>query len=130
MGGKAKPTKHTTAELNAKAAAALTNKGGGAAGLADRKGGAAGHSKFKCPVCGQQAPSLKSAGEHWESKHSKIGPFEEGNWTDMHELMGGTTQGVAVKGSAHAKTKAELMKTDAGRAQLAEMEKAKKQKLN
>ena len=37
--GKAKPAKHTSAELAAKAAAALTNKGGGAAGKQDRLGG-------------------------------------------------------------------------------------------
>lgn len=45
--GKAKPTKHTSAEIAMKTAAALTNKGGGSAGLADRKGGAAGHAKFQ-----------------------------------------------------------------------------------
>jgi hypothetical protein len=39
--------KHTAAEINAKIAAAMTNKGGGKAGLADRKGGAAGHAKFQ-----------------------------------------------------------------------------------
>ena len=37
--GKAKPAKHTSAELAAKTAAALTNKGGGAAGKTDRLGG-------------------------------------------------------------------------------------------
>lgn len=46
--GKAKPAKHTSAELKAKARAATQNVGGGKAGLADRKGGAAGHQKFKC----------------------------------------------------------------------------------
>ena len=46
--GKAKPAKHTSAELAAKAKAATINKGGGKSGLADRKGGAVGHSKFKC----------------------------------------------------------------------------------
>ena len=45
--GKAKPTKHTSAELAAKAKAATVNKGGGKAGLADRKGGNVGHAKFK-----------------------------------------------------------------------------------
>ena len=59
MGGKAKPTKHTTAEINRKVADATTNKGGGAAGLADRKGGNAGHSKYKCHICAQSAPDLK-----------------------------------------------------------------------
>ena len=47
MGRKGKKTRHTTKELDAKAAASLTNKGGGKAGLADRKGGAAGHSKVR-----------------------------------------------------------------------------------
>ena len=42
---------HTAKELASKAAAALTNKGGGKSGKADRLGGAAGHAKFKCPVC-------------------------------------------------------------------------------
>ena len=37
--GKAKPAKHTSAELAAKTAASLTNKGGGAAGKTDRLGG-------------------------------------------------------------------------------------------
>jgi len=60
MGGKAKPTKHTAAELKKRSDAALMNKGGGAAGLADRKGGAAGHAKYKCPVCAQPAPDLKA----------------------------------------------------------------------
>jgi len=45
MAGKAKPKKHTAKELASKAAAALTNKGGGAAGLADRKGGAVGKER-------------------------------------------------------------------------------------
>jgi hypothetical protein len=52
---KAKPTKHTSAELQAKAKAALANKGGGKAGLADRKGGKVGHAKYKCFVCSIQA---------------------------------------------------------------------------
>ena len=45
--GKAKPTKHTSAELAAKAYNATINRGGGPGGLADRLGGQAGHSKFK-----------------------------------------------------------------------------------
>ena len=43
-----------------KAAASTTNKGGGVAGKADRLGGAAGHAKFKCPICAQQAPDMKT----------------------------------------------------------------------
>ena len=61
MGGKAKPTKHSAKEIASKVAAATQNKAGGKAGLADRKGGAAGHAKFKCPACGVQSPSIKSA---------------------------------------------------------------------
>lgn len=45
--GKAKPAKHTSAELAAKAYNATINRGGGAAGLQDRKGGKVGHAKFK-----------------------------------------------------------------------------------
>lgn len=52
--GKAKPAKHTSAELAAKAAAALTNKGGGAAGKQDRLGG---------KVCSWQRASYIMAGD-------------------------------------------------------------------
>jgi len=45
--GKAKPAKHTSAELKAKAFAATVNRGGGKAGIVDRKGGKAGHAKYK-----------------------------------------------------------------------------------
>jgi hypothetical protein len=45
--GKAKPAKHTSAELAAKAKAATQNAGGGKAGLVDRKGGSVGHAKYK-----------------------------------------------------------------------------------
>jgi hypothetical protein len=58
--GKAKPAKHTAAEIKAKVHAATTNMGGGKAGLQDRKGGAVGHAKYKCPVCMTAAPDLKS----------------------------------------------------------------------
>ena len=67
--GKAKPAKHTSAELAAKAKAALQNAGGGKAGLADRKGGAAGHAKYKCHICGQQAPDPKTMQvQQWRGK--------------------------------------------------------------
>jgi hypothetical protein len=58
--GKAKPKKHTAAEISSKIAAATTNKGGGQAGKVDRLGGQAGHAKYKCHVCAQQAPDLKT----------------------------------------------------------------------
>jgi len=58
--GKAKPAKHTAAEIKAKVHAATTNMGGGKAGLQDRKGGAVGHAKYSCPICKTAAPDLKS----------------------------------------------------------------------
>lgn len=97
--GKAKPTKHTAAEINAKIAAAMTNKGGGKAGLADRKGGAAGHAKYQCHICKTPAPSLKSMEDHHTAKHPTL-PWEPEKCTDAHALHGGvTTVGVAVRGS-------------------------------
>mmetsp|Transcript_7116 Transcript_7116/g.18133 ORF Transcript_7116/g.18133 Transcript_7116/m.18133 type:complete len:130 (+) Transcript_7116:217-606(+) len=124
MGGKAKPTKHTSKEIAGKVAAASQNKGGGVAGLADRKGGAAGHAKFKCPVCGQAAPSIKSGEMHWDSKHGKL-PFVAGDWDDLHAIHGGTTQGVAVKGTAKPKTAHEMAKSTVGQAKLKEIEQQK-----
>lgn len=135
--GKAKPAKHTAKEINAKVAAATTNKGGGQAGKQDRQGGKAGHAKYQCPVCGQTAPdgnliflcvedvafalctvfthqfscltpcawsvgTVKSMQMHHESKHPKL-PFEEEKLTNLHEVFGGTTQGVAVRGSTKKK---------------------------
>lgn len=99
--GKAKPTKHTAAEIKGKAFAATVNRGGGAAGLQDRKGGAAGHAKFRCPACGQQAPDLKTMQIHWEAKHPKL-PWEPEKCANMHDAHGGvTTAGVAVRGSVN-----------------------------
>jgi hypothetical protein len=99
---KAKPTKHTAAEIAAKAKAANTNMGGGAAGLKDRKGGEAGHSKFLCQHCKTPLTSLVQAKAHHEAKHDKIA-FSEGDYTDVHELHGGvTTQGIAVRGTTNA----------------------------
>ena len=100
MGGKAKPTKHTAKEIAGKAFDATVNRGGGAAGLKDRQGGAAGHSKFQCPLCGQAAPDLKSMEAHHNSKHPKIA-WDVSKYVDQHELQGGTTKGVAVRGSIY-----------------------------
>mmetsp|Transcript_27849 Transcript_27849/g.70387 ORF Transcript_27849/g.70387 Transcript_27849/m.70387 type:complete len:110 (+) Transcript_27849:262-591(+) len=109
MGGKAKPTKHTTKELQQKAKDALINKGAGAAGIKDRQGGSAGHAKYACVMCGMAAPSEKSASEHWESKHKKLGAFDinnEAHWKDMHAAAGGvTTSGVGVRGGINVKHK-------------------------
>ena len=97
--GKAKPAKHTSAELKKKEKDALINKGGGSAGKADRLGGKGGHAKYKCPICAQQAPDLKSMQAHHDSKHSKL-PFDAEKCINVHELVGGvTTAGVAVRGS-------------------------------
>lgn len=101
--GKAKPAKHTSAELAAKTAASLTNKGGGAAGKTDRLGGKAGsHAKYKCYVCAQMVPDMKTMQVHFEAKHAKM-PYEADKVVDMHAVMGGTTQGIAVRGSTKKK---------------------------
>mmetsp|Transcript_16029 Transcript_16029/g.39906 ORF Transcript_16029/g.39906 Transcript_16029/m.39906 type:complete len:101 (-) Transcript_16029:177-479(-) len=96
--GKAKPAKHTAAEIKAKEHAATTNMGGGKAGLVDRKGGAAGHAKFQCHICKTAAPSITSMKAHHDSKHPLL-PWEPEKCTDLHEVFGGTTQGVGVRGS-------------------------------
>mmetsp|Transcript_163817 Transcript_163817/g.298815 ORF Transcript_163817/g.298815 Transcript_163817/m.298815 type:complete len:119 (-) Transcript_163817:117-473(-) len=101
MTGKAKTQKHTAKELNQKAFAATVNRGGGSSGQKDRQGGKAGHAKYKCYICGQQAPDPKSAEAHWDSKHAKTGPFNIEQWSNTHEEAGGvTTSGVAVRGGA------------------------------
>lgn len=96
--GKAKPAKHTAAELAQKAKDALTNRGGGQAGLADRKGGQAGHARFQCHICKVAAPSITSMQAHHESKHPSL-PWEPEKCTNLHAVHGGTTQGVAIRGS-------------------------------
>eukprot|EP00746_Dinoflagellata_sp_MGD_P015842 gnl/MRDRNA2_/MRDRNA2_135428_c0_seq1.p1 gnl/MRDRNA2_/MRDRNA2_135428_c0~~gnl/MRDRNA2_/MRDRNA2_135428_c0_seq1.p1 ORF type:complete len:169 (+),score=26.41 gnl/MRDRNA2_/MRDRNA2_135428_c0_seq1:101-607(+) len=103
---KALPAKHTAREIARKEFEATVNRGGGAAGLEDRKGGKAGHAKYKCPICAQQAPSAKSAEAHWDSKHSKVGPFDFAAWSNTHEETGGvTTAGVAIQGGKGKKCK-------------------------
>jgi len=96
--GKAKPAKHTTREIMGKIAEATTNKGGGKAGQEDRLGGKGGHAKFQCHICKTPAPSLKSMQDHHESKHPTL-PWEPEKCTDVHAVFGGTTQGVAVRGT-------------------------------
>jgi hypothetical protein len=98
MGGKAKPTKHTSAETARKTALATTNMGGGKEGLHDRLGGAAGHSKFVCYVCMAQVPDLKTMQIHFEAKHPSM-TIDESKFEDLHEAYGGSTKGVAVRGS-------------------------------
>jgi len=70
MGGKAKPKKHTAAEIAAKNKAALTSVGGGNAGIAerDKKAGL----KIEClePGCqGTKIASLTVCKTHWGQKH-------------------------------------------------------------
>jgi len=77
---------------------ATQNAGGGDKGKADRLGGKAGHAKYECYICKQQAPDLKSMGMHFESKHPKE-TMDQTKFVNKHEVFGGTTQGVAVKGS-------------------------------
>lgn len=104
---KAKPKKHTAAELKAKEYNATVNRGGGKQGQVDRKGGKVGHSKYKCPIpgCNLQVPDLKTMQIHHESKHSKI-PFDPEKCENVHEKVGGiTTQGVAVAGGQGKKKK-------------------------
>lgn len=91
-------TKHTSKELQMKDKLANQNAGGGAAGKQDRLGGKAGHAKFLCYICKQQAPSVTSMRQHFESKHPKE-TMDEARLVDTHDTFGGTTQGVAVKGT-------------------------------
>ena len=101
---KAKPTKHTSAEIAGKAKAALTNAGGGKDGLKDRLGGAsvAGHSRFLCQHCKAPVTSLTQAKIHHDAKHEKIA-FAESDYFDAHEAAGGvTTAGIAVRGTTNA----------------------------
>merc|ERR1719281_1312860 len=95
---KAKPTKHTAAELKQKEKDALQNKGGGGAGQKDRAGGEAGHSRWACGVCQMASPSIKSLQQHFESKHPKMTFNEAEHAIDKHAGGGGTTQGIAVRG--------------------------------
>jgi hypothetical protein len=97
--GKAKPTKHTAAELKKKEHDATVNRGGGTVGIQDRKGGDKGHSRYACKVCAQAAPDLKSLQAHFESKHSKMGAFNEAEHAIDNRADGSaTTQGVAIRG--------------------------------
>ena len=87
MTGKAKPKKHTAKELQAKADAALTNRGGGKAGLLDRTGlEKGGHAKWECPLCKTTAPDVKSMQIHHDARHPKI-PFEEDKLVNRHASL-------------------------------------------
>ena len=53
---------------------------------------------FRCHICKTPAPSIKNMQDHHESKHPGL-PWEPEKCSDLHEIHGGTTQGVAVRGS-------------------------------
>ncbi|GIL51785.1 hypothetical protein Vafri_7701 [Volvox africanus] len=84
--------------VRAQVAASTTNMGGGKVGLEDRLGGKAGHAKFQCHICKQTAPDLKSMQMHHEARHPKEA-WEPEKCADLHATHGGTTKGVAVRGS-------------------------------
>ena len=70
MGGKAKPKKHTAAELAAKAKAATESVGGGSAGIAERDKKAALTTECLEPGCqGVKITSLTVCKTHWGQKH-------------------------------------------------------------
>lgn len=70
MGGKAKPKKHTAAELAAKAKAATESVGGGNAGIAERDKKAKLTTECLEPGCmGIKITSLTVCKTHWSQKH-------------------------------------------------------------
>jgi len=70
MGGKAKPKKHTAAELAAKAKAATESVGGGKAGIAERDKNAKLTTECLEPGCaGTKLASLTVCKTHWSNKH-------------------------------------------------------------
>lgn len=70
MGGKAKPKKHTAAEIAAKVKAANQSVGGGQAGLAERDAKAKLTKECMEPGCaGVKITSLTVMKTHWENKH-------------------------------------------------------------
>ncbi len=70
MGGKAKPKKHTAAELAAKDKAANTSVGGGTAGMAERDKKANLTKECMEPGCqGVKIASLTVMRTHWSTKH-------------------------------------------------------------
>ena len=70
MGGKAKPKKHTAAELAAKAKAANESVGGGKAGIAERDNKSKLTTECGEPGCqGVKITSLTVMKTHWGTKH-------------------------------------------------------------
>ena len=85
MGGKAKPTKHTSKEIAGKHHAAKMKAGGCGGGengkikrIAPKQGKR--DVFIKCERCLTMQPSLKSMQIHYENKHPKE------NWNDVVKL--------------------------------------------
>jgi len=71
MPRKAKPTKHSRKDLEARKKAATQDKGGGRKGRASRAGGKTGGAKFQCYICFKNIPDAKTMAIHFENKHKK-----------------------------------------------------------
>lgn len=85
MGGKAKPTKHTSKEIAGKIHAAKMRAGGcggGESGKAKRIAPKEGKKDvfIQCAKCLTMQPSLKSMQIHYENKHPKE------NWAEAEKL--------------------------------------------
>jgi len=72
MPRKAKPTKHSTKELNKRRKLATQDRGGGKKGRDARGGGKTGGARYQCYVCKKFIPDEKTMTIHFESKHSKL----------------------------------------------------------
>lgn len=86
MPGKAKPTKHTTKEINKKhhdAKMKAGGTGGGSEGIAKRKAPKEGKKDIflKCEKCLMLQPSMKSMAIHYENKHPKE------NWEEAEKRL-------------------------------------------
>ena len=85
MPRKAKPTKHTTKEINQKhhdAKMKAGGMGGGQAGIAGRKAPKEGKKDIfiQCKICLAMQPSLKSMALHYDGKHPKE------NWAEAEAI--------------------------------------------
>lgn len=85
MGGKAKPTKHTTKEINGKIHAAKMKAGGAGGGLNGKEKRIAPKEGKKdvyiqCEKCLTMQPSIKTMQIHYENKHPKE------NWAEAVNL--------------------------------------------
>ena len=71
MPRKAKPTKHSTKELNKRKKLATQDRGGGKSGRKERGGGVTGGAKMQCYICMLFMPDSKTMQIHFDSKHPK-----------------------------------------------------------